>query len=134
MFRTKSFAEEFEDYYKQFPDAKYIGIHQFSTPLLMLRDPELIKRVTVKDFDSFMNHRKMLWLLLVAVTIAFACFHLYKNVNYWRDRNVTHIRPWPLLGNFTGTMFRTRSFPDDIQAYYKRYPDAKYIVKSRPSR
>lgn len=26
----------------------------------MLRDPELIKQITVKDFDSFMNHRVIL--------------------------------------------------------------------------
>lgn len=25
--------------------------------MLMIRDPEIIKQVTVKDFDSFMNHK-----------------------------------------------------------------------------
>lgn len=69
----------------------------------------------------------MLWLILLAILIAFACFHIYKNVNYWRDRNVTHARCLPILGNLTGSLFRTRSFPEDVQHYYKMFPDAKYI-------
>lgn len=32
----------------------------FTTPILLLRDPELIKQVCIKDFDSFPEHRSML--------------------------------------------------------------------------
>lgn len=32
-------------------------MYQGTLPTLMLRDPELIKQVTVKDFDHFVNHR-----------------------------------------------------------------------------
>ena len=35
-----------------------LGTFEFRTPAFMLRDPELIKRITVKDFDYFMDHRK----------------------------------------------------------------------------
>lgn len=47
---------------KKNPDRKntscrFVGLHQFTNPVLMIRDPELIKKITVKDFDSFMNHR-----------------------------------------------------------------------------
>ena len=34
-----------------------LGTFEFKTPAFMLRDPELIKRITVKDFDYFMDHR-----------------------------------------------------------------------------
>jgi hypothetical protein len=32
---------------------KYGGLFKFSKPLLMLRDPDLIKNVLVRDFTSF---------------------------------------------------------------------------------
>lgn len=36
---------------------RYIGIYQFTRPSLIIRDPELIKELTVKDFDHFTDHR-----------------------------------------------------------------------------
>lgn len=30
---------------------------QFMTPVFLVRDPQLIKRMTVKDFDYFMDHK-----------------------------------------------------------------------------
>ncbi|XP_037941197.1 probable cytochrome P450 9f2 [Teleopsis dalmanni] len=35
------------------------GIFDQRTPVCMLRDPELIKQVTVKEFDHFVNHRSI---------------------------------------------------------------------------
>jgi hypothetical protein len=35
----------------------YGGVYEFLNPVIMLRDPELIKRVTVKDFEHFLDHR-----------------------------------------------------------------------------
>lgn len=35
------------------------GIFEQRTPLLMIRDPELIKQITIKDFDHFINHRNI---------------------------------------------------------------------------
>ncbi|KAF2887202.1 hypothetical protein ILUMI_18971, partial [Ignelater luminosus] len=34
----------------------YCGTYQFFTPKLCIRDPELIKQITVKDFDHFTDH------------------------------------------------------------------------------
>ncbi|KAJ8916092.1 hypothetical protein NQ315_004458 [Exocentrus adspersus] len=36
---------------------EYSGIYQFSVPTLLVKDPELIKQITVKDFDHFTDHR-----------------------------------------------------------------------------
>lgn len=30
------------------------------TPGVILRDPELIRQITIKDFDSFVNHRNVI--------------------------------------------------------------------------
>ncbi|KAJ3651454.1 hypothetical protein Zmor_017497 [Zophobas morio] len=35
----------------------YCGIYIFNRPNLVIRDPQLIKNVLVKDFDKFMNHQ-----------------------------------------------------------------------------
>ncbi|XP_060522640.1 cytochrome P450 9e2-like [Cylas formicarius] len=37
-------------------DYTYVGFDQFHKPTLLIRDPELLKQITVKDFDSFMDH------------------------------------------------------------------------------
>lgn len=35
---------------------RYSGFYQFLLPTLVLRDPDLIKQITVKDFDHFTDH------------------------------------------------------------------------------
>lgn len=47
-----SIGHYLEKVYKQF-DAPYFGIWAFNTPLLVLKDPALVKNVLVKDFQHF---------------------------------------------------------------------------------
>lgn len=42
--------------YEMIPGAKYLGTMDFSTPMLVIRDPEILKDITVKQFDHFPNH------------------------------------------------------------------------------
>ncbi|KAJ3651457.1 hypothetical protein Zmor_017499 [Zophobas morio] len=35
----------------------FCGIYIFNRPILVIRDPQLIKKVLVKDFDKFINHQ-----------------------------------------------------------------------------
>lgn len=42
--------------YKHFPDKKFCGFYQLRTPYLMIRDPELINRILIKDFEYFTDH------------------------------------------------------------------------------
>ncbi|KAJ3619260.1 hypothetical protein MTP99_004957 [Tenebrio molitor] len=39
--------------YNAFPDANVIGMYRATTPILLVRDPEMVKEVTVKSFSSF---------------------------------------------------------------------------------
>jgi cytochrome P450 family 9 len=54
-------GEHFPDYilrmYRELEDHSYGGTFSYMQPVIILRDPELIKRVTVKDFDHFTDHR-----------------------------------------------------------------------------
>ncbi|XP_012543609.1 cytochrome P450 9e2 [Monomorium pharaonis] len=52
-----SFADYCQYIYNYFPEAKYVGIMDFATPGVLLRDPELIRDVMVKDFEHFPDHR-----------------------------------------------------------------------------
>ncbi|XP_024868646.1 cytochrome P450 9e2-like, partial [Temnothorax curvispinosus] len=52
-----SVVNYFQYLYNYFPDAKYVGLMDFGMPSVLVRDPELIKDIMVKDFESFPDHR-----------------------------------------------------------------------------
>ncbi|XP_063916065.1 cytochrome P450 9e2-like [Zophobas morio] len=56
MIQRQSFSEMVEMVYKMCPNTRYSGIYQFFQPTLVLKDPDLIKQITVKDFDHFVDH------------------------------------------------------------------------------
>lgn len=52
----KSFGETFTELYKTLAGNKFGGIYLGHRPQLIIRDPDLIKAVLVKDFDHFHDH------------------------------------------------------------------------------
>ncbi|XP_067212815.1 cytochrome P450 9e2-like [Linepithema humile] len=56
LFRRQSVADLVKSIYDLNPDAKYVGLYDLTTPLTVIRDPELIKSITLKHFDTFMDH------------------------------------------------------------------------------
>ena len=58
IFRRISFFEMTDEVYKRFPDAPFVGTYgMFGSPTLLIRDPDLAKRVLIKDFDQFMERK-----------------------------------------------------------------------------
>ncbi|KAI4501173.1 hypothetical protein M0802_003546 [Mischocyttarus mexicanus] len=57
VLRLKTKAEISVNAYNVNLKAKYIGFFDMFSPILVIRDPELIKTITVKHFDHFPNHR-----------------------------------------------------------------------------
>ncbi|XP_012541379.2 cytochrome P450 9e2-like [Monomorium pharaonis] len=55
--RLKSMADIINNIYNINSEAKYVGMFDMTIPLVMIRDPELIKSITLKNFDMFINHR-----------------------------------------------------------------------------
>ncbi|XP_026672903.1 uncharacterized protein LOC108629176 [Ceratina calcarata] len=53
----ESFADVIQTIYNLNDDAKYVGFYNRMTPMLMIRDPDLIKSIAVTNFDYFRNHR-----------------------------------------------------------------------------
>ncbi|XP_011263150.2 cytochrome P450 9e2 [Camponotus floridanus] len=60
FFRRESVAELIKSIYDLSPNAKYVGMYDLTRPLIVLRDPELIKSVTLKHFDMFMDRRSFI--------------------------------------------------------------------------
>ncbi|EFN69191.1 Probable cytochrome P450 6a13 [Camponotus floridanus] len=48
-------AESLQMMYKQFEGYPFVGIYELTTPVLLLRDPKLIKCILVKDFTCFQS-------------------------------------------------------------------------------
>ncbi|XP_011175444.1 cytochrome P450 9e2-like [Solenopsis invicta] len=57
VFRRISNVELIQKMYNLFPDAKYFGFFDFSSPTFIIRDPELISMIAIKHFDNFCDHR-----------------------------------------------------------------------------
>ncbi|PNF23399.1 Cytochrome P450 9e2 [Cryptotermes secundus] len=55
--RIASFPELVVGWYNRLKGNKFGGVYEFLNPVILLRDPELIKMVTVKDFEHFLDHR-----------------------------------------------------------------------------
>jgi cytochrome P450 family 9 len=53
---SQSFWTILLDVYRAFPNERYFGFFQFMTPVLIVRDPELIKSITIKNFENFVDH------------------------------------------------------------------------------
>uniref|UniRef100_A0A1Y1N4A8 Cytochrome P450 n=1 Tax=Photinus pyralis TaxID=7054 RepID=A0A1Y1N4A8_PHOPY len=56
VLRLKSFETLTRECYNAFPNSRYVGLYQFRQPILLIRDPELVKQITIKDFDTFPEH------------------------------------------------------------------------------
>ncbi|KAF2899555.1 hypothetical protein ILUMI_06629 [Ignelater luminosus] len=55
--QKKAFADVLQDFYSSHSEQRYVGLYQFAAPFLLIRDPDLIKRITVKEFDVFPEHK-----------------------------------------------------------------------------
>ncbi|XP_077296728.1 cytochrome P450 9e2-like [Arctopsyche grandis] len=49
----KHFGLLYDHFYTNFKNASYVGLYKLWTPAILLRDPELIRNILVKDFQSF---------------------------------------------------------------------------------
>lgn len=52
----KSFGETFAEHYKLFAGNAFGGAYMALRPVLLIRDPDIIKNILVKDFDHFHDH------------------------------------------------------------------------------
>ncbi|KAF7987348.1 hypothetical protein HCN44_003110 [Aphidius gifuensis] len=56
LLTRRSVFQYIRDVYNLNSDAQYVGLYQFSRRIILIRNPELIKSITIKNFDHFVNH------------------------------------------------------------------------------
>ncbi|XP_069676325.1 cytochrome P450 9e2-like isoform X1 [Periplaneta americana] len=59
LFRKRSYPDHIKWMYDRLKAYSYGGVFQLMTPYVMICDPELIKAVTVKDFDHFTDRNQV---------------------------------------------------------------------------
>lgn len=57
FFGNKSFADAVNSFYKKFPSQAFFGIYELTHPVFIIRDPDLVKKITTQDFEHFLNHQ-----------------------------------------------------------------------------
>lgn len=54
---NESFAMTMHRLYNRFPDDRFYGLFELTQPVFVIRDPELVRQITVQQFDHFVNHQ-----------------------------------------------------------------------------
>ncbi|XP_012347837.2 cytochrome P450 9e2 [Apis florea] len=57
--RKENICDTIQRIYNIHPDAKYVGMFEMFNPIIIIRDLDLIKSITMKNFDQFPDHRPM---------------------------------------------------------------------------
>uniref|UniRef100_A0A2H1VNM2 unspecific monooxygenase n=1 Tax=Spodoptera frugiperda TaxID=7108 RepID=A0A2H1VNM2_SPOFR len=57
LLRRQHLAYSIIDLYNAFPEEKFVGRFEFMNEAVLIRDLELVKKVCVKDFEHFVDHR-----------------------------------------------------------------------------
>ncbi|XP_044738022.1 cytochrome P450 9e2-like [Chrysoperla carnea] len=129
VFQRVSLAETILSYYNAVPNEKCVGFVAFNNATLIIRDTELIKQITVKDFDYFTDHPKTFFVEGVDGLLDKNLFAL--DGDTWREMRAT------LSPAFTGAKIRgmfqvVNECGDQMAAFYlneikKLGGDSKHI-------
>ncbi|KAG6461827.1 cytochrome P450 9e2 [Manduca sexta] len=57
LLRKEHFTKHMERIYNENSGERFVGRYEFTKPTLFLRDIELLKKITVKDFEHFLDHK-----------------------------------------------------------------------------
>ncbi|KAF5291524.1 hypothetical protein FQR65_LT01837 [Abscondita terminalis] len=60
VFQKTSLFDYTLNTYKEYSKERYFGGHQFLNPILFVNDLDLIKNITVKDFEHFLDHNNII--------------------------------------------------------------------------
>nr|QZP43559.1 cytochrome P450 monooxygenase CYP9G52 [Ephestia elutella] len=116
-------CDDINDLYKAYPDERYVGFIEYTKPSIIVRDPELIKQITVKDFDHFVDHKD--FFSEFAPLMKSSIFSM--KGDKWRDMRMT------LSPAFTGSKMRQMmpfmlETSDNIVDYLKEHTNENINV------
>ncbi|KAL0841595.1 hypothetical protein ABMA28_015254 [Loxostege sticticalis] len=96
MSDKRHMVDEIIEIYNKFPEERYVGFIEGSNPILIIRDPEIIKSITVKNFENFVDHKSFFF----SEEDIFGKSLFSMKGNTWRDMRMT------LSPAFTGSKMR----------------------------
>ncbi|XP_022128817.2 probable cytochrome P450 9f2 [Pieris rapae] len=112
-FKKTHMVEDLDAVYRAYPDERYVGYIEGIKNIIMIRDPEIIKAVTVKDFEHFVDHRDF---IPVEVEPLMGDSMFSMKGDRWRDMRTT------LSPAFTSSkMRRMMPFMNEISANIIEY-------------
>ncbi|XP_029170380.1 cytochrome P450 9e2-like [Nylanderia fulva] len=124
IFRRQSIYDLVKNTYNLHPEAKYVGIFDITGPLIVLRDPDLIKSITLKNFDLFPDRRT-----LVAEHQEPLCGKNIFELKGKRWRQVRHLLSPAFSSSKMKSMFKLMSdYAADFSNYLTQLPAEKKIV------
>ncbi|XP_059612264.1 probable cytochrome P450 9f2 [Phlebotomus argentipes] len=101
IFRQKvSMVDIVNDIYNQHPNEKIIGYWDVTQPSIMIKDPDLVKVIAVKEFDHFQDHKSV---ITEEIDVLFGNSLISLKGQKWRDMRST------LSPAFTGSKMRLMS-------------------------
>ncbi|XP_076625091.1 cytochrome P450 9e2-like [Colletes latitarsis] len=56
MLRRIYMGHHLNDMYNRYSDRKYFGFYNFIRPIIVIRDPDLVNSIAIKNFDYFTDH------------------------------------------------------------------------------
>ncbi|CAB3261624.1 unnamed protein product [Arctia plantaginis] len=59
ILRLDHFAYDILNLYNKFPEERFVGRFEFLNEMVLIRDLDLAKQITVKDFEHFLDHRSI---------------------------------------------------------------------------
>ena len=59
ILKRQAFPTQVLEMYNKLQGHPYGGFYMFNLPIILINDPDLIKTITVKDFEYFMDHRSL---------------------------------------------------------------------------
>lgn len=110
--------------YNSFPHKQMYGLFDILTPFVVVRDPQLLKQLTVKEFDHFEDHRPF---IDISNDELFGTSLIMMKGQRWRDMRAT------LSPAFTGSKMRqmfhmVSECADDMTKYFvKKATDGEKI-------
>lgn len=57
FFGIESIAQSVAYLYGKYPNEPFVGIYELTLPIFLIRDPDIVKKITTQDFEYFLNHQ-----------------------------------------------------------------------------
>ncbi|XP_051157445.1 uncharacterized protein LOC127279250 [Leptopilina boulardi] len=127
FFQTKPISQFVTELYNSFPDAKYFGIMDIHTPTAVIRDPELIKEICVKNFEYFIDHQRFVDETMDPI--------FGKNVFFLKGERWREIRN-TLSPSFTATKMKfmfelIEKCAENFVQHYLKHPEETELIDSK---